>query len=50
MKTGFEFDASDAALQACNMKPYDLIDEIDHPVGPSSLIKPGSKADLVLNI
>jgi predicted peroxiredoxin len=49
LKAGVEFNVCDAALQMCDMKPDDLIDEIGNLVGPSFLITQGIEADLVLN-
>lgn len=49
LKTGVEFYVCDAALQACDMLPDDLIAEVENLVGPSFLITKGIEADLVLN-
>jgi predicted peroxiredoxin len=49
LKSGVEFFVCDAALQACDMTPDDLIPEVDNLVGPSFLITKGLDADLVLN-
>ena len=49
LKAGVELYVCDAALQACDMSPDDLMDEVEHLVGPSFLITQGIEADLVLN-
>jgi len=49
LKSGVEFFVCDAALQACEMTPDDLIDEVENLVGPAFLINKGIEADLVLN-
>ncbi len=49
LKSGVQFYVCDAALQACDMTPDDLIEEVDNLVGPSFPITKGLEADLVLN-
>lgn len=49
LRAGVNFYVCDAALEICGMAAEDLIEEIDHLVGPSFVITEGLKADLVLN-
>ena len=49
LNAGVQFFVCDAALELCDMTADDLIEEIDHLVGPSFVIREGLKADLVLN-
>ena len=49
MDAGVQFYVCDAALELCDMKAEDLIEEVDLLVGPSFVIQEGLKADLVLN-
>lgn len=49
LKAGVGLYVCDAALDACNMTPDDVIDEVENLVGPSFLITKGLEADLVLN-
>jgi len=49
LSAGVKFYVCDAALELCGMVAEDLIEEIDHLVGPSFVISEGLKADLVLN-
>jgi predicted peroxiredoxin len=48
-QAGVQFFVCDAALELCDMTADDLIEEIDHMVGPSFVIREGLEADLVLN-
>lgn len=49
VQAGVTLYVCDAALQLCNMAPEDLIEEVDHLVGPSFLIAEGLAANLVLS-
>ena len=48
LAAGVTLYACDAAMELCDMRPEDLIDEIDLLVGPSFVITEGLKSDLVL--
>lgn len=48
LKTGVELFVCDAALEACNMTPDDLIEDVDNLIGPTYLITKGLEADLVI--
>lgn len=49
LKSGVQFYVCDASLQACDMKPGDLIEDVDTLVGPSFPISKGMEADLVMS-
>ncbi len=50
LSAGVEFYACDAALKMNGIAPEELIEEVDHLVGPNYLITAGLDADLVLTL